>query len=270
MGKAKFVKSGGAIVTIALFILGVTLPSTPWIDENKAIYVSIVALVALMVGGALWFIGIRLAKSETTKTSPLEDIKSNLITMNTIQREVATKKGALPYSKKIAEQVGDDFMALFGSDVLTFATSLIQTILTNRNVDPLVDLYKKFGEIIDSNTGGLKVDLENNESYKTARMDLAQKRLKLRVSKRKNRIIQSNIDRTSTLIYGSNSYIVLRGIFRLAKGKKIVPTELIVTMEGMEFAIEKTLNTMLNDLENEWKVTVNENELQILPISKRN
>ena len=69
MGKAKFVKSGGAIVTIALIILGVTLPSTPWIDENRAIYVSIVALVALMVGGALWFIGISLAKSETAKNS---------------------------------------------------------------------------------------------------------------------------------------------------------------------------------------------------------
>ena len=66
MRKARLVKIGGTVVTIALLVLGTTLPSTPWIDQNRAIWTSIVAIIALLVGGSLYVVGIRVGKVETS------------------------------------------------------------------------------------------------------------------------------------------------------------------------------------------------------------
>jgi hypothetical protein len=66
MFRARFVKIGGAIVSVAILILGITLPSTPWIDENKAVYISIVAIIALIVGGLMWLLGIKITKNQQT------------------------------------------------------------------------------------------------------------------------------------------------------------------------------------------------------------
>ena len=111
---------------------------------------------------------------------------------------------------------------------------------------------------MDSNQYGLKVELEENELYKAARTDLAQKRIKLKVRKRKGATIQKNIDRVCSLTYGLNSSILLRGILSTEPSlKKLVPAEIRVAIEGIETETEKTLTTMLNDLKGEWKVTIN-------------
>jgi hypothetical protein len=61
MRKANIVKIGGTVVSLAI-ILGMTLPSTPWIDENRAIYISVVALIALIFGGLMWFLGVKMSR----------------------------------------------------------------------------------------------------------------------------------------------------------------------------------------------------------------
>jgi len=93
MGKANiFAKCGAVIVTVAMFILGVTLPQTPWIDENRAIYVSMVAIVALFVGAILWFFGNKLTKYEGVTTSRLRNIVPALEQMDSMLREQALRE----------------------------------------------------------------------------------------------------------------------------------------------------------------------------------
>lgn len=188
----------------------------------------------------------------------LDDIKTDLVNMNIYQREVALKKAQQVCPEEVAMQIYDDFIALFGKDILKFTTSIIQRILSDRSADALIEFFKKFGDILDSNQYGLKVELEENELYKSARMDLTQKRVKLKVRKRKHVIIQKNIDRVCSLTYGLNSSILLRGILSTDPNlKRLVPAEIRITMEGIETETEKTLTTMLNDLKSEWKVTIN-------------
>jgi len=80
--------------------------------------------------------------------------------------------------------------------------------------------------------------------------------LKLKKDK-KHSITQKNIDRTRTLSYGLNSSILLRGtVDALPNAQKIMPAIIKTTLESIESEAEKTLNTMVNDLDSEWKVKV--------------
>jgi hypothetical protein len=64
MRKSILVKIGGSIVSLSLITLGITIPSTNWIDENKAAYISIITIIALIIGALLWIFGIRIEKNE--------------------------------------------------------------------------------------------------------------------------------------------------------------------------------------------------------------
>jgi len=249
-----------AIITFFL----VTLPSI--IDTYWDLYQKITgaSVSPLNLGFWIWLlplIGAILAVLvywRLQQAKLLDDIKTDLVNMNTYQREMAIKKTQQVCPKEVAMQIYDDFIALFGKDILEFAISLIQRTLSERSADALIEFFKKFGDILDSNQYGLKVELEENELYKAARMDLAQKRIKLKVRKRKGATIQKNIDRVCSLTYGLNSSILLRGILSTEPSlNKLVPAEIRVAIEGIETETEKTLTTMLNDLKGEWKVTIN-------------
>lgn len=99
-----WVKIGGGIVTVALFVLGTTLPSTPWINENRAIYISIVAIIALVIGGIVWFIGTRIGRGESV-VSKLGDIVPTLEEMDSLLREEALRESKKPFNKKKYNQV---------------------------------------------------------------------------------------------------------------------------------------------------------------------
>jgi hypothetical protein len=223
--------------------------------------------IAVGIGLIIW--GLLKDESDTAKDNPLERIKADLVNMNICQKELAIKKAQQVCPKEVAMQIYNDFIALFGNDMATFIMSLMQKTLRDRTVDALIEFYKTFADILDSNQYGLKVELEENELYKASRMDLAQKRLKLKVGKKRDAIIQKNINRVCSLTYGLNSSILLRGILRTApKLTKLIPATIKTNLENIETATEKTLTSMLNDLENEWKVNIN--ALYILWFTKRN
>ena len=133
----------------------------------------------------------------------------------------------------------------------------IEKVLIERSIDALIGFYKTCGDILDNNHYGLKVELEGNELYKATRMDLAQKRLQLKVEKSKANIIQGNINRVCLMSYGLNSSILIRAILcDTPKYREAMPAELRISMEGIETKSEAVLNAMLKDLEKEWKVTI--------------
>lgn len=199
-----------------------------------------------------------LRHSTENTTNPLEDIKSDLITMNSCERDVATKKAEQAFPPEVALKVQNRFSVLFGSDMVTFAMSLAQDIIGNRDIEPLIKMFKTFGDILDSTDYGLKQILKDNILYETCRVDLAKKRLKLTKNKTKNLIIQKNINRAVDLIYGLNSSIIIRSVLRSLPDEYLtIMTPIIIALQGIESQTEKTLNMMLNNLESEWRVTIN-------------
>lgn len=113
-------------------------------------------------------------KQDSNKnTTTLEEIKSDLLKINLYQREAAIQKLKQVCSEEKAMKIYDDFVALFGPDLKVSAISRIQRIVVNRDIDLLLDFFKKFGDILNSNDYGLKTELENNEVYKQYRMNLA-------------------------------------------------------------------------------------------------
>ena len=215
-------------------------------------------IIGLAVGSGLIIYGLTKENSSVShpKINPMEAIKADLISMNVIEKEIATKKALTPCSKEIAMQIYDDFISCFGTDIITYILDLAKEIIANRDIDALIKFFDRVSGIMDSNKYGLKAEIENSAIYKTSRLDLAQQRLKLKKDK-KHSITQKNIDRTRTLSYGLNSSILLRGtVDALPNAQKIMPAIIKTTLESIESEAEKTLNTMVNDLDSEWKVKV--------------
>jgi len=76
------------------------------------------------------------------------------------------------------------------------------------------------------------------------------------MGQKKKHITQKNIDRVRSLSYGLSSSLLLRSVLdSVPEAKGIVPSVIRITLEGIEADAEQTLNTMLNDLENEWKIS---------------
>jgi len=115
--------------------------------------------VGIVIGIALIVWGLLRSPESRTVTNPLEDIKTDLANMNICERKVATKKTEQICPKEIAKQIHNDFVALFGEDLVTFAISLIQQISSKHDVEPLIEFFKNMGEILDSNSYGLKTEL---------------------------------------------------------------------------------------------------------------
>jgi len=275
----RFLKKYRIISAIIVFVL-LTLPSA--VDAYWSLYEKFreVSMPSLNLGVGIWLLpvaGLVLAtiiiwqgrknngtskedKQDINNNLPLlEDIKSDLLNMNKIQREVANQKLKQICPEEKGNKISDDFTALFGPDLKASAVLRIKKIVENCDIDILIDFFKKFGDLLDSNDYGLKIELENNEAYKSYRIDMAKKRLGLKLNKDRNAIIQKNIDRVYSLIYGLNSTILLKSILNSSpKVKEILPAQIKITLEGIEALAEQNLNIMLVDLENEWKVTITE------------
>lgn len=205
-------------------------------------------LIGLVFAMVIIWQGRRTAASQ--ERHKLEDIKSDLVTMNACERGIAIKKREQPCSEETAGQIYDDLIALFSPDTIN---SIIQRSISNRDIEPLIEFFKQVGAVLDSNGYGLKVDLENDEVYKSSRIDLAQKKLKLKMRKKKRNITQANIHRVSTLTYGLNSSILLRHTLNsVPEAKGIVLTTIRVTLESIETTTEEALTRLLNDLDKEW------------------
>ena len=183
--------------------------------------------------------------------------------MNTCESEVATGKAKQPCPEEIALGIYDDFTGIFGNNMLSIVMKLIDSTVVKRDIDALITFFSQFSDILDSNNYGLKTELTNSDAYNTARTDLAQKRLTIKKGKGKRKIVQTNIQRINSLTYSLNSSILLRGVLRTSQSiRKRIPAEIRNILEGVERETEKILVTMLDDLENEWKVTVNSGKLE--------
>lgn len=236
--------------------------------------------VELMPGVAAWWpagtiwgiafvwLAYRIKQRKTVhlppeQLGPLADIKSDLVNMNTIERETATKKAKQPCDNKTAIQIRDDFFTLFDMNIDTFGQSLMGEVLTKHDVEPIIDFYKKIGDILDANDYGLKTELENHESYQQARLDLAKTRVTLREPEKRNAKIQTNIDRVRSLSYGLNSCILLRGILHSAPElREQIPAIVRVTLESVETIAEKVLSEMVNNLEGKQKAKPTQEQIQ--------
>ena len=217
-----------------------------------------VGLIIMCTGGGIgiwgWFRSSTKAEAETA--SLLEDIKTDLVTMNAYQRERAIQEAQASCDGETAMQIQSDFLALFG-DAPSFATGLVNEVLVNRNVDALIDFFRKVGNILDSNNYGLKTKLENEDVYNRAYVDVSQKLLRLPVKKKRRTIIQKNIERVHSLAYGLNSSILLREALKtVPEAYRLVPTEIRIVLESIETQKDSTLNTLLADLENDWTLKV--------------
>ena len=252
MQRAIVIKVGGAIVTVALFVLGVTLPSTPWINENRAVYISIVALVALAIGGALWFVGVKIAKRAANNISPLEDIKADLVTIDKCQREVAVKKTHEQYSAESTKKLRSDFSEYITESVPSLLKGFADTSNKERILDSLISFFVGISDILDSNDYGLKYDLSDCTTYANAMEDIAKKQHRL---DKKGRVLtQKNIRKVKLLTYGLNSVILFRQIYRsVPKFQEVVPLQFSMMLEGVERVAEKLLAEMLNNLDVDWQ-----------------
>jgi hypothetical protein len=201
----------------------------------------------------------RLDDAKVQIETPLKDIKADLLNMSIRQREVATRKAEGSCPPMLAAQIQDTCFAFWGTDGSYF-TKVFDGVL-RQDFDPLIAFFKTFGDILDANGYGLKIELESIEPYKFSRLDLAQKRLSLHTTKEKNAIIQSNINRICTATYGLNSAILLRGILRsLPKTDDTRNLTLIVLalLEGIETQTENFLNDGLVNLENVWTINISD------------
>lgn len=87
--------------------------------------------------------------------SPLEDIKSDLLYLNKYQREAASKRSKQVCPKEVAMRIHDDFFLIFDVNVVI---SIFEKFIA-KDIDPLIDFFKKFGDIVDGNEYGLKVEI---------------------------------------------------------------------------------------------------------------
>ena len=218
-------------------------------------------IIALCAIGGVVLIIIGIRKKENVRNidnkALLADIKSALININAYERELATKKAGQVYSRKIAKQVYNDFTTIHG-DGLTLIKNLVHNVVEKRDFDYLINYLQKNADILDMNDCGLKRELSENESYKDLYTNLAQKRARLKLKEEKRAIIQKNINRVCSLTYGINSYIVFRGISKsLPDEFKQILLSMFVIMESAETQMRTVLTKMLDNIDIEWKVTVN-------------
>jgi hypothetical protein len=229
--------------------LPMIIPSTP--------YNGVLIIIIGIVVSAPFFIwayklyrhqkSIQITDKEEHKNL-LDDIKADLVNMSVIERNTATKiSSQIDLPKETVIQIFDDC-----EGVLDDCLSRVDSICLNKEYDALIMYCEAMGKILDMNKVGLKFALINNEVYKAAKLDLEQKRLRLKPAKR-HKFTQSNIVRIEKLSYAVNSFIILRGMLgKFAGYIKETPIELRLRLEGLENASGVILKVMLDDLEGDW------------------
>src|SRR3972149_1288695 len=167
-------------------------------------------LLSLAIVFAL-IMAIRDVKKQTIKqeVNLLGDIKSDLITLNKYEKEVATKKG----KKRISSaKIKYNFENYITNTAIPLFTNISTLPSKEQLLDSIIKFFVGVGDILDSNGYGLKEDLAIITEYNSAKEDIAIKQLRLR---KKNRVlIQEHIRKAMLLNYGLNSVIVFRNIYR--------------------------------------------------------
>lgn len=206
------------------------------------------SIAGMGAGAGLIIWGLLKGEPDIEKDNPLEDIKQDLVTMNTIERNTATKISSqidLPPTTVI--QIGEDYKKALGD----FWGEFINIVL-NKDYNAWVKYFNTVGQILDMHKAGLKFALIDNEEYKATKSDLEQKRLRLKPEKR-HRFTQANIVSVEHLSYGVNSHIILRGILANPAGYvEVIPMEIRCELEEAENTSETILKIMLDDLEGDW------------------
>lgn len=260
-----------AVVILALFLLREVTPVKEFIAWAVNTWVIVAAIGGLGVLATGWVIRHDFSpkrKVSPTKAlvqeteSPLEDIKANLVKINAFEREAAIRKTKQPCPENVAMQIHDDCLAIWGASLGRLIMPILWSVIMKHDPDPLINFFKGFGDILDSNKYGLKTELQTNELYKSFRINVAQERLHLSTDRKKRSITQKNIDRVLSLTYGLNSAIILRGVLdSISTGKTRIPAFVRIGLEGVEALGEKTSSQMLDNLEDKWKPALNLAEL---------
>ncbi|MFC2047361.1 hypothetical protein ACFLTK_03710 [Chloroflexota bacterium] len=251
----------GVTLTLGFAALGFAAMSTnppflvpDWVPIALFIASGISALVTVV-----YLLAVRNKEIKLKNTELLAGIKSDLIKIDKYEREAATAMSSQVFPKGTAMRIYKDFVSLHG-DAFVFIRNLIDNVVNKRDIDYLLSFFQNNADILDKNDCGLKIELSANKAYNDCHTGLAQKRAELKLKKEKKAIIQKNINRICLLTYGVNSYIIFRSISKtLPKESKQVFSGVFIVMESAETQLRTLFSRMLDDIEIEWKVTVNLN-----------
>jgi len=220
-------------------------------------------LLSLAIIFAL-IMAIRDVKKQTLKqeVNLLGDIKSDLITLNKYEKEVATKKSKKRMSSAELNKIKCDFQNYITNTVIPLFTNISTLPSKEQMLDSIIKFFIGVGDILDSNGYGLKENLVNITEYNSAKEDIANKQLRLR---KKNRIlIQKHIRKAMLLNYGLNSVIIFRNIYRSSPEFRVnIPLNYNTMVESAERVGDKFLTGMLENLDADWEkiITINFNEI---------
>ena len=209
-------------------------------------------LLAVASGLAIWRTVVD-TKKNIGNEEKLDSIKNTLITIGKYQREAAIKQsGKIP--NKLKARITQDFLTLYPLSRIGF---VIQEAFQRNNVDPLISFYEKFGDILDANDCGLKLELQSIPQYDETIADLTGKSVMLQLRHKKIELIQSNITRLLKGGYGLNSGIVLRNMLKKtqprSKSENDAIHSVIVSLEGLENIGRDFITYGLNHLDTKWK-----------------
>lgn len=218
-----------------------------------------VSILGIGTGAGLILWGL-LKEDPQKQISILEDIKANLIVMHDCERNVAINKNVTIPAENIKK---------LKTDIYNYVTNIEQSLFKQitdvsskeKVLDALIKFFVGIGDVFDINNLGLKNELQNNDTYKLAKADIAVKQQQL---KKKKILIQSHVRKANLLTYGLNSSIVFRNLYRTnAEFRKIIPLQFNQNLESVERVTEKFLSEMLNNLDKDWEniITIDTNEL---------
>ena len=156
-------------VFLALIALGFAAMSTN-IDMPFLVSILFFILAGITaIGTIIWLIVTRSKEVKIKNTEILADIKSDLVALNAVESDIANTKLKTPCSSEKATQICNDFISVFGRNVVKLNKEILQNLISKGSVDPLIDFFTKLASILDSNQYGLKVDLGDSALYKSSR-----------------------------------------------------------------------------------------------------
>lgn len=212
-----------------------------------------------VVATSLWLRSDRKITGDKNESSPLEDIKNDLITTNRWEREVATHR---QINTDNVDKLKSDIRNYVLNNVFSLAKQMVGTKDKEKILDILIVFFSGIGDVFDINDVGLKSELDRFIAYKDAKKDIEVKQQ--RVNKRKRVLIQTHIRKTQQLTYGLNSSIMFRSLYRtIPEIRTAVPLQFHQSLESIERVADKFLTEMLNNLDKDWSkiIKVDMNEL---------
>jgi len=184
----------------------------------------------------------------------LDSVKTSLVTIGQYEREAAIKQSKSTHSKNVKTHILDDFVAFYPTSKVGL---VLREALENNNIDPLINFYSKFGDVLDANGCGLKDQLQSIPQYNNAIANLTSKSVTLRLSRKKVDLIHANVSRLLKGGYGLNSGIVLRSMMKTIRprstNEEAALHTVIVGLEEIENIGREFVTYGLDHLDKKWK-----------------